>query len=198
VDDAERIDRLLCGDEQVFRELLAAHQSSMLRVAESFVSERGLAEDVVQETWAGVLRGIERFEGRSSLTTWIYSILINQARTCANRERRTVSFDPTELDHIEDPSRFAPDGSWAQPPVPFTEEIEERLARAPMLAHLNDALAELPATQRVVVTLRDVEQLDAQEVCDILGITAVNQRVLLHRARASLRRTLEALVEGGE
>jgi len=118
----------------------------MVHVAQSFVLTRELAEEVVQETWVGVLRGLRRFEGRSSLKTWLYSILINEARTCANRERRTFSFDSTQLDHTEDPARFAPDGSWAQPPVPFTEEIEERLARAPMLAHLNVALAELPAT----------------------------------------------------
>jgi RNA polymerase sigma-70 factor (ECF subfamily) len=197
VEDAELIDRLRSGDEQAFASLVAAYHSGMIRVAQSFVPERGLAEEVVQETWVGLLRGLDRFEGRSSLKTWLFAILINQARTMAIRERRTIPFDPTGDDRAEDPARFAADGTWAQPPVPFTEDVEERLAHAPMLAQLGAALKELPAAQRIVVTLRDIEELTSQEVCSILEISAVNQRVLLHRGRAGLRRIIEAMLEGG-
>ncbi len=197
MEDAELIDRLRSGDEQAFEGLIAAYHSGMIRVAQSFVRERGLAEEVVQETWVGLLRGLDRFEGRASLKTWLYAILINQARTMAIRERRTIPFDPTGDDRAEDPARFAADGHWAQAPVPFTEEVEERLAHAPMLAKLGAALEELPSAQRIVVTLRDIEELTSQEVCSILEITAVNQRVLLHRGRAGLRRIIEAMLEGG-
>lgn len=198
VDDAELIARLRRGDEQAFEGLIAAHHTAMIRVAQGFVPTRGLAEEVVQETWVGMLRGLDRFEGRSSLKTWLYAILINQARSMATRERRTVPFDHTDDARAEDPARFAPDGSWAQPPVPFTEEIEERLVHAPMLAQLSTALDDLPPAQRTVVTLRDIEQLTSDEVCAMLEITPANQRVLLHRGRAGLRRSIEALLEGGK
>jgi RNA polymerase sigma-70 factor, ECF subfamily len=198
VDDLELIARLRRGDEQAFASLVAAHHAAMIRVAQAFVPDRGVAEEVVQETWVGMLRGLDRFEGRSSLKTWLYAILINQARSIASRERRTVPFDHTDDARAEDPARFAPDGSWAQPPVPFTEEIEERLASAPMLAHLTAALDQLPPGQRIVVTLRDIEQLTSDEVCGMLEITPGNQRVLLHRGRAGLRRRIEALLEGGD
>jgi RNA polymerase sigma-70 factor (ECF subfamily) len=197
VDDAELIARLRRGDEQAFEGLIAAHHTAMIRVAQGFVPTRGLAEEVVQETWVGMLRGLDRFEGRSSLKTWLYAILINQARSMATRERRTVPFDHTDDARAEDPARFAADGSWAQPPVPFTEEIEERLVHAPMLAQLSTALDDLPPAQRTVVTLRDIEQLTSDEVCAMLEITPANQRVLLHRGRAGLRRSIEALLEGG-
>jgi len=198
VDDAELIACLRRGDEQAFAGLVAAHQSAMIRVAQAFVPNRGIAEEVVQETWVGMLRGLDRFEGRASLKTWLYAILINQARSIASRERRTVPFDHTDDARAEDPARFAPDGSWVQPPVPFTEEIEERLSAAPMLAHLTAALDQLPPAQRIVVTLRDIEQLTTDEVCTMLDITPGNQRVLLHRGRACLRRNIEALLEGGD
>ncbi len=198
MDDAELIARLRRGDEQAFEGLIAAHHTAMIRVAQGFVPTRGLAEEVVQETWVGMLRGLDRFEGRSSLKTWLYAILINQARSMATRERRTVPFDHTDDARAEDPARFAPDGSWAQPPVPFTEEIEERLVHAPMLAQLSTALDDLPPAQRTVVTLRDIEQLTSDEVCAMLEITPANQRVLLHRGRAGLRRSIEALLEGGK
>ena len=196
VDDAELIARLRRGDEQAFEGLITAHHAAMLRIAQTFVPTRGLAEEVVQETWVGMLRGLDRFEGRSSLKTWLYAILINQARSIAGRERRTVPFDHTDAARAEDPARFAPDGSWTQPPVPFTEEVEERLAHAPMLAQLDAALDNLPPAQRLVVTLRDIEQLTSEEVCTMLAITPANQRVLLHRGRTGLRRSIEALLEG--
>jgi RNA polymerase sigma-70 factor, ECF subfamily len=196
VNDAELIARLRRGDERAFEALITAHHAAMVRIARTIVPTRGLAEEVVQETWVGLLRGLDRFEGRSSLKTWLYAILINQARSIAGRERRTVPFDHTDDARAEDPARFAPDGSWAQPPVPFTEEIEERLAHAPMLAKLDEALDGLPPAQRLVVTLRDIEQLSSDEVCTMLEITPANQRVLLHRGRAGLRRSIEALLEG--
>jgi RNA polymerase sigma-70 factor, ECF subfamily len=197
VDDAELIRRLRRGDEQAFNVLISAHHTRMIRMARSFVPTRDLAEEIVQETWIGVLRGIDRFEGRSSLKSWMYAILFNQARMVSARERRTVPFDPIEDARAEDPTRFAANGSWADPPEPFTDEIEARLTRAPMLAKLGAALERLPPMQRMVVTLRDIEELSSQDVCDALDISATNQRVLLHRGRAGLRRRIEALLEDG-
>lgn len=197
MDDVQLIDRLRKGDEAAFEAVITAHHTAMIRMAQAFVPTRALAEEVVQETWVGMLRGLDRFEGRAALKTWLYAILINQARTVAQRERRSIPFDPGTDTRAEDPSRFAPDGGWVQPPVPFTEEIEERLTHAPMLAQLAAGLEQLPPAQRIVVTLRDIEELSSQEVCELLGISAANQRVLLHRGRAGLRRNIEAVLGEG-
>jgi RNA polymerase sigma-70 factor, ECF subfamily len=197
VDDAELIARLRRGDDAAFGSLVTAHQPAMLRLAGALLPSRALAEEATQEAWVGMLRGLDRFEGRASLKTWLFAILVNRARTIAARERRAVPFDHTDDARAEDPARFAADGSWTQAPVPFTEEIEDRLDHAPLVARLAPALDALPPAQRVVVTLRDIEGLSSDDVCAMLEITPVNQRVLLHRARASLRRSIEASLEGG-
>jgi RNA polymerase sigma-70 factor (ECF subfamily) len=195
VNESELIARLRQGDEQAFRALVAAYQPAMIRVAQAWLPSRSLAEEATQDAWLGVLRGLDRFEERATFKTWLFAILVNQARTLAARERRSVPFDHTADARAEDPSRFAADGSWSQPPVPFTDEVEERLVHAPLLERLAPALEELPPAQRIVVTLRDIEGLSSNEVCDLLSITPANQRVLLHRARTGLRRSIESLLE---
>jgi RNA polymerase sigma-70 factor (ECF subfamily) len=161
------------------------------------VPSRAVAEEVVQETWLAVLTGIERFEGRSSLKTWLFRILANKAKTRGQRETRTLPFSSFAADGDEDRTavpveRFARGGAWATPPrgVP-----EERLLAAETRGRVEEAIAALPPNQRSVITLRDVEGLPAEEACNVLGLSETNQRVLLHRARAKVRAALERYQE---
>lgn len=193
-DDAV-LERLLAGDEAAFAALVTAHHNSLLRLARTFVSDRGAAEDVVQETWVGVLKGLKTFERRASLKTWIFRILVNRARTRGMRDGRTLTFsalqDPegTDADLLD---RFSADGRWAQPPSLWQEQDpEDLLLRAETVDCIDDAIARLPPNQRAVVTLRDVEGIEAEDVCNILAISETNQRVLLHRARTKVRAGLE-------
>lgn len=199
-DDA-LIDRLLAGDEAAFTSLVTAHHGSLLRLALTFVADRGAAEDVVQDTWLGVLKGLERFERRASLKTWIFRILVNRARTRGARDGRSVNFSD-----IQDPQgeggdildRLSAEGRWVQPPSLWPEQNpEDLLLRAETLDCLERAIAALPSNQRAVVTLRDVEGVDAEEVCNILAISETNQRVLLHRARTKVRAALEKHLRRG-
>lgn len=183
------LEQLRAGDEGAFVALVARHQDSMLRLASTFVPTRAVAEEVVQETWLGVVRGIDRFEGRSSLQTWLLRILVNRARSAGTKERRT--FPIAEIGPTVASSRFDEHGGWASPPAPWAEDIEDRIDAAGLAGALRAALAALPPMQRQVVALRDVDGLDSREVCSVLDITAGNQRVLLHRGRSGLRRALE-------
>jgi RNA polymerase sigma-70 factor, ECF subfamily len=185
--DDELLAKLRAGDEAAFVALVESYQPSMLRVASSFVPSRAVAEEVVQDTWLGVLRGLEGFEGRSSLKTWVFRILVNRARSAGAREPRTVAIEDEGL--LAD--RFTAAGDWREPPAFWTEEIEERLAAPAMAARICQQVDNLPDAQRQVVTLRDVEGLSSSEVCELLGITEGNQRVLLHRGRTRVRAMLE-------
>jgi RNA polymerase sigma-70 factor (ECF subfamily) len=187
-DDAQLLARLRAGDEAAFVTLVDQYHASMVRLASTFVPNRAVAEEVVQDAWVGVLRGLETFEGRATLRTWLFRILVNRARSTGVREHRSV---PTSLEEpAVDPRRFASDGHWVEPPVPWTEEVENRLAAADTVDRIRTIVEELPGLQRQVITLRDMEGLPAAEVCDILGISEGNQRVLLHRARSHVRRIL--------
>jgi RNA polymerase sigma-70 factor, ECF subfamily len=190
-DDVDLVRRLRAGDEAAFAALVRRYQAPLVRLASSFVSSREVAEEVVQETWLGVVRGIERFEGRSSIKTWLFRILVNQARTAGVREHRSI---PVDLgDEAAVPAvRFDRDGEWATPPAPWTDEVDARLDAKVLAGRLKDMVPGLPAAQRQVFTLRDVEHMSADEVCDVLDLTEGNQRVLLHRARSRLRGMLEA------
>jgi RNA polymerase sigma-70 factor, ECF subfamily len=179
-------------------ELVSRHQAMMLRVAFSYVHNRAVAEEVVQEAWLGVLNGIDRFEERSSLKTWIFRILTNTAKTRAQREGRSVPFTDLAGDEgpAVDPDRFLPDrdrwaGHWASPPRGWEGIPEQRLLGRETLAHLRDAISALPARQQRVIVLRDVEGWSPEEVCAALDVSDNNQRVLLHRARAKVRQALE-------
>ena len=200
-EEAHLLARLRRGDERAFTALVDAYTSSLLHVAQGFVRTHAVAEEVVQETWLAVLSGIDRFEGRSSLRTWIFRILTNKAKTRGEREARSVPFSTLEGDEgepvvPEDRFRPAEDrwaGHWASPPRPVPPEA--RLLSAELRGRLEDALAALPPAQRIVVSLRDVEGWDAAEVCEALGLSEGNQRVLLHRGRSKLRAALEQYVE---
>jgi RNA polymerase sigma-70 factor (ECF subfamily) len=187
--------RLLAGDEQAFAELVSAHQGSLLRLARTFVSDLGSAEEVVQETWLGVLKGLKSFEGRSSLKTWIFRILVNRARSRGARDGRTLTFSALQEeggDGADLMDRFSAEGRWTHPPSLWPEENPEALLlRSETQNCLLGAVDGLPPAQRAVVTLRDVEGVAAAEVCNILAISETNQRVLLHRARTRVRATLE-------
>lgn len=200
-DDSALVVRLRAGDEAAFRELLAAHHASLVRVARSFVRNPATAEEVVQETWLQVVEGLDRFEGRSSLRSWIFSILANRARTRAVRDGRTLLFSDMSGGAGDDepavePSRFNAAGYWHKAPRPWDDLTPERLTAAgQILDHLERALDELPGAQRAVVVLRDVEGCSSEEACNVLGISETNQRVLLHRGRSQLRRLLEPVME---
>jgi RNA polymerase sigma-70 factor (ECF subfamily) len=200
-DDLRVLEALRAGDEEAFRRLVHEYHASLLRVALIYVSSRAVAEEVVQETWVGVLRGLERFEGRSSLRTWIFRILTNTAKTRGLREGRTIPLSSLQNPALVpepavDPDRFRADddarwpGHWASPP-PEWDLPEERLLAAETRERLAAAIDGLPASQRAVITLRDVQGWDSDEVCNALGLTETNQRVLLHRARAKVRLALE-------
>ena len=208
-DDPALLAALRNGDEAAFAHLLDRYGGPMLRIAMIYVPSRAIAEEVVQETWLGVLQGLSRFEQRSSLKTWIFRILTNRAKTRGERERRSVSFSALEdanTDVFEPavaPERFLPPeherwpGHWATRPQSW-DNLEQHLLAQETRAHIDAAIAALPANQRSVISLRDVEGLSADEVCGILDISEGNQRVLLHRARSKIRATLEQYLAEAE
>ena len=189
--DAELLGRLRDGDEQAFVMLVERYQMSLLRLARSMVASQAVAEEAVQDTWMGVFRGIERFEGRSSLKTWLFRILVNRVSTARTHEQnRTLDRAPSV-----DPSRFDATGQWVEPLHHWDEDVVERVDASTVAPAIKSALDQLPARQREVVLLRDVEGLSSEETCDILGIRPGNQRILLHRGRAGLRERLMTEVE---
>jgi RNA polymerase sigma-70 factor (ECF subfamily) len=200
VSDDRLLAGLRAGDEAAFVELVERHGGALLRHARTFV-HGAAAEDVVQETWLAVVTGIERFEGRSQLRTWLYGIVANRARTRAVRERRSVPFSSLAARDLEHEPRTGDDGRfverrherwpghWAIAPERWPDE---QLESQETLAVLSQAIDELPPVQREVVRLRDVEGWDAAEVCEALGLSCGNQRVLLHRGRCRVRGALEA------
>ena len=187
--DAELLGRLRAGDEQTFVALVERYNGSMLRLAGSFVPSRAVAEEVVQDTWLAVLRGLPAFQGRASLRTWMFTILVNRARTTGSREQRTIPV--ADAGPVVDASRFGPDGAWSAPPEHWIEEAEDRIEAEKLGGLLKTAIDGLPGRQREVVLLRDVEGMSSAEVCDVLSISEANQRVLLHRGRGKLRQVLE-------
>ena len=192
------LERLRAGDEQAFAMLVTEHDGALRRVARTLVRTPTLADEVVQETWLSVVRGLDSFEGRSSLRTWIFRILMNRAKTRGVRERRVVPFSSLadaedDDDTTVDADRFVPRGAgrWVAEPARWSDLPEERLLARETLEAAQRAIEALPPNQRAVITLRDVEGWEADEVRDLLDISDVNQRVLLHRARAKVRRALE-------
>jgi RNA polymerase sigma-70 factor (ECF subfamily) len=183
------MERLRAGDEQTFVDLVGRHHDAMVRVARSFVPNHAVAEEVVQDTWLAVLRGMDGFEGRSSFQTWLYRILINRAQSAGVREHRHVPIGDQESS--VDPARFDEDGQWSLPPEHWGDDLDERLRAGELSASIWSALDELPVGQRSVVALRDLEGMRSTEVCELLDITAANQRVLLHRGRSRMRQALE-------
>jgi RNA polymerase sigma-70 factor (ECF subfamily) len=190
VSDDDLVRRLRAGDELAFSELVNAYHSSLVRLAQSFVSSRAVAEEVAQDTWVAVLKGLGDFEGRSSLKTWIFHILANRARSTGAREQRTIPVD-LGYEGSVDRRRFDEAGAWSAPPAHWSDEVIERLSSGEFLARVQGALLQLPESQRAVVTLRDLDGLSSKEVCDVLEISEANQRVLLHRGRSRIRAIFE-------
>lgn len=200
-DEAEVLGRLRRGDEATFARLVVELSPALLRLASVHVPSRAVAEEVVQDTWLAVVAGVDRFEGRSMLRTWIFRILLNRARSTGAREQRTLPFSSAWRDErgpAVPPERFhsrrGPDapGSWAAPPVPWDERPEDAVVSVEVRQGIERAVAALPTRQREVVTTRDLLGLDADEVCELLDLSAGNQRVLLHRGRSRVRAVLEA------
>jgi RNA polymerase sigma-70 factor, ECF subfamily len=206
-DDAALVAALRAGDERAFEWLLDRYDGPLRRTALMYVPSRAVADEVVQETWLGVVKGIDRFEGRASLKTWIFRILMNIARTKGVRETRSIPFASARgavSDGDEpafDPEMFRPASdpkypfNWVSFPTPWEHEPAERLDASETLAVVRDAIATLPNAQREVVTLRDLEGWTSTEVCNALDLTETNQRVLLHRGRSRLRAALELYFE---
>lgn len=197
------VGRLRAGDEAIFARLLDAWSSSLLRAARAYVGTHETAEDVVQDTWLAVLRGVDRFEARSSLRTWVYKIMINIAKTRGVRDSRTVPLADLAVDDgpTVDPDRFQGldgpyPGHWRVFPAAWPADVEAQVETGEVRAHIDAAIGELPDRQRIVITMRDVEGYDAEDVCAMLEISAANQRVLLHRARAAVRSRLEGYFSG--
>jgi len=189
---------LRSGDEAAFEALIGRYHGPMMRLAMTYLHDRGAAEDAVQETWLTCLRTLDRFEGRSSLKTWIFGILLNVARARRRKESRIMPFtslfrrdDGDARVATVDPRRFGADGMWSTPPDSWSNVPESRLLDRETINHVKAAIERLPAKQREVVILRDVAGFEADEVCSLLSISAANQRVRLHRGRASVRKTLE-------
>jgi len=201
VEDAELVQGLRAGDEEAFRALLHMYGSGMLRFAQIYVSNRATAEDVVQEAMLGVLRGIDRFQGKSSLKTWLFSIVANIAKTRGVRESRSIPFSSVEEPGGSvSPDRFHAEserfpGHWAVPPASWAGIPDERLVAGETMEVVRRAIDRLPDVQRTVITLRDVEGFGPDEVCNALDLTETNQRVLLHRARSKVRAALEEYLQ---
>jgi RNA polymerase sigma-70 factor, ECF subfamily len=203
VSDEQTVAALRAGDERTFRDLFARSYPMMKRLARTYVASEAVAEEIVQETWMAIVTGIDRFEGRSALGTWMFSILTNQAKTHSARERRAVPFSSVAPGVAEEPAvdadRFQKDddawpGHWATPPRPW-QKPERRLLSLEARDRLKAALAQLPDRQRLIVGLRDIDGHSAEEVCGLLGLTQENQRVMLHRGRSRLRAVLEEYLD---
>jgi RNA polymerase sigma-70 factor, ECF subfamily len=208
-EDRALVDALRCGDEDAFARLVGEHHASLRRVARLYVANAAIADEVVQDTWLGVIRGIWAFEGRSSLKTWIFRILVNRARTRAVRESRRAPFTgtlPMESDDEAEPS-VSPEhflsvddasasGHWARPPRDPGLSPERSLLTKELGEKLRTVIDALPSNLRIVLWLRDVEGWSSEEVCNALAIQETNQRVLLHRARSRARGALEPYLEG--
>jgi RNA polymerase sigma-70 factor (ECF subfamily) len=195
--ERELLERLRAGDPRAFDELVRRLHPTIVRLARTRVPSDAVAEEVAQETWVAVLQGLDRFEGRSSLRTWILRIAVNRAITRGIRERRSVPFASLEgEDDSGDsgPDRFTDEGTWRDPPTSF-ELPDDRAERLELRTKLRRALNDLPERQRMVITLRDVEGLSSEEVCEMLDLSEGNQRVLLHRARGRLQRRLAGYIE---
>jgi RNA polymerase sigma-70 factor (ECF subfamily) len=190
VSDDDLVRRLRSGDESAFIEVVDAYHPSMVRLAQAFVSSWAVAEEVTQDTWVAVLKGINRFEGRSSLKTWIFRILANRARSTGVREQRTTPVNVSDETSV-DRRRFDAGGAWSVPPSHWSDEIIDRLSSGPLVDRVRAAISDLPESQRAVVTLRDLDGLSSKEVCDVLQISEANQRVLLHRGRSRIRARFE-------
>jgi RNA polymerase sigma-70 factor (ECF subfamily) len=207
-DDAQLLSALKRRDETAFVALVERYQRPLLRLALVYCRSMAIAEEIVQDTWLGVIQGIDRFEGRASFKTWLFQILVNRARTRAEREGRDVSFSSLAEEAegpgepAVPPERFRPiddkwPNNWALPPHSWGESADAGLLAGETMDLVKRAIAQLPSAQQQVITLRDVEGWPAEDVCNVLMISETNQRVLLHRARSRVRGALESHFNDG-
>jgi RNA polymerase sigma-70 factor (ECF subfamily) len=207
-DDAELLSALKQRDERAFVALVERYQRPLLRLALVYCRSLAIAEEIVQDTWLGMIQGIDRFEGRASLKTWLFQILVNRARTRAEREGRDVSFSSfaeqakAPGEPAVPPERFRPiddkwPNNWALPPHSWGESADAGLLAGETMDLVKRAIAQLPSAQQQVITLRDIEGWPAEDVCNVLMISETNQRVLLHRARSRVRGALEGHFNDG-
>lgn len=207
-DDPALLDALRHGDQAAFEELIGRYHQALTRSAMLYVGDPAIAQDVAQETWVALLHGLARFEGRSSLKTWLFTVVANRARSRAQRERRCIPFSEMAASELAtdepavEPRRFETEqgrwsGHWNSLPREWQDTPESSLLSHETRAVMRTAIETLPATQRAVVTLRDVEGLTAGEVCNLLELSETNQRVLLHRGRSKIRRALERYFDRG-
>jgi RNA polymerase sigma-70 factor (ECF subfamily) len=182
------VDRLRAGEEDAFVELVERYHAQLIRVAGAFVARAEIAEEVAQETWLALLSGIDRFEARSSLRTWLFQICVNRARSTGQREHRTV---PVALiDPAVDAEQLTPSGAWTSPSPPRPDIAAKASSDAELVAVIRMSIGDLPAMQRSVVTMRDLDGLSGKQVCKALSISEANQRVLLHRGRSRVRHSV--------
>ena len=192
--DGELVERVRAGEEQAFVELVSRHQVALLRLARTYVASAAIAEEVTQDTWLAVLRGLDGFAGRSTFRTWLMQILVNRAKSTGVREHRTIAV--ADAGPAVEAIRFDVSGAWMSPPQHWVEDSDERLSAQVLAAPIRAALDEFPERQREVVLLRDVDGLSAREVCEVLDISEANQRVLLHLGRSRLRQRIETELAG--
>ncbi len=193
--DDDLLEQLRAGDDTAFTSLVDTYHARLVRLARSIVSSGEVAEEVAQDTWLAVVRGIDRFEGRSSLRTWLFHICVNRARSTAGKEGRTSPVDPQGP--AADAAWFNTEGSWTSTVEPWPDIVDDRIVAEMLADHAKHVIEELPPPQRQVVILRDVEGLTSTEVCNLLSITEANQRVLLHRGRTRIRAALDCRLGGG-
>jgi RNA polymerase sigma-70 factor (ECF subfamily) len=202
-DDQSLVERAQAGDEEAYAILVRRYSPSMVRLARMYVPTAALAEDVVQETWVAVLRGLERFEQRSSFKTWLFRILVNRAKTRGVREHRSIPFaslggesgDDGDDGPTVDPERFGRDGAWTSAPRNWEDDPVQALDAKEAHRIVLEAIDTLPERQKVVITMRDLDGLSSEEVRNALDLSETNQRVLLHRARAKVRTALEDWID---
>jgi RNA polymerase sigma-70 factor (ECF subfamily) len=203
--DHDLVERARAGDEAAFTELVRRYSPALLRLARMYTPSQAVAEEVVQETWLAVLRGLDRFEGRSAFRTWLFRILVNRAKTRGVREHRSIPFaslgpggggEDGDEGPTVDPSRFVAEGAWSSPPRRWEDDPEVALESVEARRIAEEAIALLPERQRIVITMRDLEGLSSDEVRNALDLSETNQRVLLHRARAKVRQALENWIDG--
>lgn len=194
VSEDQMIAGLLSGDEEAFRTLVVQHNSALISIVSTIVNERSIAEEVAQETWLAVIRKLESFEQRSSLRTWIFGIALNLARKRIRKDSRTELWETLSSPHRESERHeiFAEDGRWAKPPSAWRINPEEHAQQRELLKLVGEGLETLPPEQKLVVQLRDIEGFSGPDVCEILDVSSSNQRVLLHRARSSIRIYVES------
>jgi RNA polymerase sigma-70 factor (ECF subfamily) len=204
-DELALVNLLRQRDESAFTQLVEKYHASLVRLARMFVQNDDIAEEISQETWLAVLHNVDKFEGRSSLKTWIFTILTNKAKTRSRRENRTLVFSDLQEEDFDSPTvspeRFKdasavdPGGHWVDGPASWEGIPEDVLLSAETLELIRQTIEALPNNLRTVITLRDMEELSSQEICNVLGISETNQRVLLHRARARVRAALEEYLQ---